>query len=144
MRKKKLSRKQILTTPKYIYYDLGVRNVASGMPLNKRLLKTEFGGKLFEHFICLELIKRIKYSYPTWKYFFWRTNHGLEVDFIIQTEDEIIPIEIKYTDTPQKRHLSHLKIFMEEFKCKRGYVIGTFPRAMKLENNISAIPWDEI
>jgi len=140
----KLTRKQVLTTPKYIYYDLGVRNVASGMPLNKGILKTEIGGKLFEHFICLELIKRIKYFHPTWKYFFWRTNHGLEVDFIIQTDDEIIPIEIKYTDSPQARHISHLKIFMEEFKCNRGYVIGTFPRAMKLDDKISAIPWDEI
>lgn len=141
---KKKSRKQILTTPKYIFYDLGVRNVASNISFDKQILNTEVGGKLFEQFVCLELIKRIKYAYPAWKYFFWRTNHGLEVDFIIQTDEDIIPIEIKFTDTPQKRHIKHLQIFIEEFKCKRGFLVGTFSRAQKLTDKITAIPWNEI
>ena len=77
-------------------------------------------------------------------YFYWRTNNGLEVDFIIQTDDEIIPIEIKYTNNPQKKHIKHLEIFMDEYKCKKGYLVGTFSRAMKLTDKISAIPWNEI
>ena len=144
---KKKSRKQILSTPKYLFFDLGVRNVASDMVLDTKILKTEIGGKLFEQFICLELIKRIKYNYPTWKYYFWRTNNGLEVDFIIQTDEEIIPIEIKFTDVPQDSHIKHLKIFMEEYKqynVKRGFLVGMFSSAMKLTKNIYAIPWDEI
>lgn len=140
----KSSRKQILSASKYVYFDLGVRNAASEIPLNSKILKTEIGGKLFEQFICLELIKRIEYQYPHWKYFYWRTNNGLEVDFIIQTEDEIIPIEIKFTDTPQKNHIKHLEIFMEEYKAKRGFLVGTFPRAQKLSERIYAIPWNEI
>lgn len=141
----KRARKQILSTPRYVFYDLGIRNAASRTGLNSKVLKTEIGGKLFEQLITLELIKRIKYAYPYYKYFFWRTKTGLEVDFIIQTnEGEIIPVEIKYTDVPHKRHLSHLKIFMEEFNCKKGFLIGTFKRAMKLTDKITAIPWDEI
>lgn len=141
---RKKSRKQILTTPKYIYYDTGIRNAASGMPLNKQILKTELSGKLFEHFISLELIKRIKYQHSSWKYFHFRTNHGIEVDFVIQTDDELIPIEIKYTNTPDSKHIRHLKVFMEEFNCKQGYLIGLFKNALKLEKGIYAIPWNEI
>lgn len=141
---RKQSRKQILTTPKYIFFDVGIRNIASKMPIDNGILNTEIGGKLFEQFIILELIKRIKYAHYNWKYFFWRTNNGLEVDFIIQTNDEIIPIEIKYTDRPQPKHIKHLQIFMDEFKCKRGFLIGTFSRAQKLTDKISAIPWNEI
>lgn len=137
-------RKQILSTQKFIYFDLGVRNKAAKLTLNKKNLNKEIGGRLFEEFIILELIKRIKYCYPDWKYFFWRTNHGLEVDLIIQKEDEIIPIEIKYTNNPQKKHIKHLEIFMEEYKCKKGYLVGTFTRAMKLTDKITAIPWKEI
>ena len=141
---KKDSRKQILSTPKYIYFDLGVRNVASNMPLNKGILNTEIGGKLFEQFICLELINRIKYEHPNWRYFYWRTNTGLEVDFIIQTEEEIIPVEIKFTNTLRRDHIKHLKVFMEEYKIKKGFVVGLFEDTQKLENNIYAIPWQEI
>ena len=144
---RKESRKQILSTPKYIYFDIGVRNAASDISLNPKILKTEQGGKLFEQFVILEFIRRIKYSYPTWKYYYWRTNNGLEVDFIIQTDDEIIPIEIKFTDIPQDKHIKHLKIFMDEYKkykVKRGFLIGNFSSSMKLTENIYAIPWSEI
>ncbi len=143
----KKSRKQILSTPRYIFFDVGIRNEASRTHINEAVLKTETGGKLFEQFIILELIKRIKYAYPYYKYYFWRTKTGLEVDFIIQTEDELIPIEIKYTNTPRKEHIKHLKIFMEEYKkygIKKGFLIGKFSGAMKLEDNIYAIPWNEL
>ena len=143
----KETRKQLLTTPRYIYFDIGVRNAASRIDLNKKILKTEIGGKLFEQFIILELIKRIKYAYPTWKYYFWRTKSGAEVDFIIQTDTEIIPVEIKYTHIPQDKHIKHLQMFMEEYKkykIKRGFLVGRFSHAMKLTENIYAIPWNEI
>ncbi len=140
----KETRKQILTTPKYIYFDVGVSNAASGLDLNKKILKTEIGGKLFEQFVILEIIKRIKYQYPSWRYYFWRTKTGIEVDLVIKTDNEIIPIEIKYTDTPQRKHIKHLEIFMEEYKCKKGFLIGKFTRARKLTNYITAIPWSEI
>jgi len=140
----KETRKQILTTPKYIYFDVGVSNAASGLNLNKKILKTEIGGKLFEQFVILEIIKRIKYQYPSWRYYFWRTKTGIEVDLVIKTDNEIIPIEIKYTDTPQRKHIKHLEIFMEEYKCKKGFLIGKFTRARKLTENITAIPWNEI
>lgn len=143
---KKASRKQILSTPKYIFFDLGIRNATCSIPFKTSILK-ELGGKLFEQFIILELIKRIKYAHPTWKYYFWRTNHGIEVDFIIQTDDEIIPIEIKYTDTPQPKHIKHLQIFLEEYKhlkVKRGFLVGNFSTPQKLTQNIYAIPWYEV
>lgn len=140
----KKTKKQILATPKYIFFDVGVRNTICGIPDNPSILKTEIGGKIFEHFITLELIKRIKYKYPNWKYYFWRTNTGLEVDFIIQTEDEIIPIEIKYTTTPKEKHIKHLQIFMEEYNCKRGFLVGVFNDVRKLTKNIYALPWDKI
>lgn len=138
------TRKQVLNTPKYLFFDLGVRNSAAKLNLNSQILKTELGGKLFEQFICLELIKRIQYAHPTWKYYYWRTKNGLEVDFIIQTDDEIIPIEIKYTSNIQKKHIRHLQTFMNEYKAKRGFIVGIFSQAQKIEGNIYAIPWDEI
>lgn len=142
---KNLSRKQILSTPKYIFYENGVRNAAAKLPLNKNILNSEISGKIFEHFIVLEFVKRIKYEYPYWKYYFFRTNHGIEVDFVIETDErEIIPIEIKYTDTIQKKQIQHLNIFMDEFNCKRGYLVGLFKRPLKISDKITALPWNMI
>ena len=137
-------KKQILSTPKYLFFDVGIRNAICRIPFNKEILQTEVGGRIFEQFIILELIKRLKYEYQDWRYFYWRTNNGLEVDFIIQTDDEIIPIEIKYTNTPQNEHIKHLQIFMDEYGCKRGFLIGNFKETLKLTKDIYAIPWSEI
>ena len=137
-------RKQVLATPKFIYFDIGVRNTASKLTLRKGKLNTEIAGKLFEELIILELIRRIKYFYPRTKYYYWRTNHGNEVDFIIEKEGEIIPVEIKYTNSPKQKHIKNLQIFMEEYKVKKGYLVGIFSRAQKLTDKITAIPWKEI
>jgi len=137
-------RKQILSTPKFIYFDLGVKNTAAKLTLQKGKLNSVIAGKLFEELIILELIRRTKYFYPRAKYYFWRTNHGHEVDFIIEKEGEIIPIEIKYTNTIQDKHIKNLELFMDEYNIKKGYIVGTFSRPQKINDRIKAIPWNEI
>ena len=138
------TRKQVLSTPKYIYFDTGVKNAIINSFPDKKNLHPEQAGKLFEEFVILELIKRIKYHYPSYKYSYWRTNQGIEIDFIIQTPKEIIPIEIKYTKVSSESHIKHLKIFMDEFNVNRGFLIGDFRSPHMISKNITAIPWNYI
>lgn len=138
----KPGRKKTLSTPRYYFYDLGIRNAAANLALDPNLLKIDMGA-LFENFIVLELIRRIDYLAPkSWKYSYWRTTNDLEVDFIIETPEEIIPIEIKAATVPREKHIKHLKIFMKDYGVKRGYLVGQFSRPQKLTENITAIPWN--
>ena len=140
----KAGRKRILATPKYYFYDTGIRNAAAGLTLDENLLKTQ-GGVLFETFVVLELIRRIDYLYPhQWKYYYWRTTTDIEVDFIIDTGTEIIPIEIKYSTGTHARHIKNLRIFMDEYNIAKGFIIGNFPLPEKLADGITAIPWNWI
>ena len=134
-------RKKTLSTPRYYFYDTGIRNAAANLPLDSSLIKINLG-TLFENFIVIELIRRIDYLAPkSWKYSFWRTTSGAEVDFIIETPDEIIPIEIKAATSPSKKHIRHLQTFIREYGCKRGYVVGQFSLPQKMTEEITAIPW---
>lgn len=44
----KNARKRLLTSPRYYFFDLGVRNALSYLPLNQGLVKAQKGA-LFEH-----------------------------------------------------------------------------------------------
>jgi predicted AAA+ superfamily ATPase len=56
-----------------------------------RMLATE-GGHLFEHWVACELATRVAYLGRVYKLSFWRTVDGGEVDFILETPSEVIPI----------------------------------------------------
>ncbi len=100
--------KEITKQPKIYFIDTGLRNVIS------KTFETEPSGQLFENYILSELIKlgfQPKY---------WRTKSRAEVDFIIEKNKEIIPIEIKIkAENVEKGLLS----FIKEYSPKRAFIV---------------------
>ncbi|MCD6659250.1 MAG: AAA family ATPase [Lentimicrobium sp.] len=64
-------------------------------------LFTEFKGSLTENFVLNSIIKQFK-SMP----YYWRSGNEAEVDFIVQFENTIIPIEVKSDQNIKSRSLS--------------------------------------
>lgn len=139
----KNSRKRILASPKYYFFDLGVRNALARWPLSKDTANVQ-KGVLFEHFVMLEIIRRVRALNKNYKINYWRTSGGAEVDCIIDLGGEVIPVEIKSSPKVRPGELKGLKNFLEEYSeiAKIGYVITTGERKEKLAGNITALPWD--
>lgn len=136
--KKRQSRDIITKAPKYYLFDVGVANY-----LRKQHLGEERGeefGKAFEHFILMEMLAYRSYSSKDFTINFWRTKTGLEVDFIL-AEGEIA-IEVKGASRIDKRDLSALKIFAEEYLPKRNLVVCN-EKEKRLHGKIEIIPWSE-
>jgi predicted AAA+ superfamily ATPase len=108
-------------------------------------LKTQ-AGPLFENWVGLELLHRCRYAGRAWRLGFWRTAHYAEVDYIVETPDEIIPIEVKWTESPVEADARHLKLFLETFskQARRGFVICRCSAVRRLTDQIEAVPWHEI
>jgi len=138
-------RKEILSTPRFLFFDLGVRNAAADLPMSRELVKTQ-AGTLFEQWVLLELVARTTYLGRGYRVSFWRTRHGAEVDAIVETPKQDIPIEIKWTENPRPAEARHLELFLDKYatRAKRGYLICRVPRAMKLTERVTAIPWHEL
>ncbi len=138
----KNARKRILTSPRYYFFDIGVRNAMARVPLTDALINTE-KGKLFEHAVILELIRRIRSLNLDYKVFYWRTGGGAEVDCIIDTGSAIIPVEIKAGSRVASSELRGLVSFMDTYKklAKHGYVVTNGRVPEKLTDKITAIPW---
>lgn len=55
--------------------------------------------------------------------FYWRDKQKNEVDVIIETENSITPVEVKYRSNISKKDISGLLKFMDIFKIKKGVVV---------------------
>jgi predicted AAA+ superfamily ATPase len=90
--------------------DIGLLNAMAQIHeqvlLNKNQILTEFKGALTEQYVAQELISKYELYYWT------ATNATAELDFIIQKEQNIIPIEVKAEENLKAKSL---KIFEEKY-----------------------------
>ena len=106
-------RTELVKTPKVYFIDFGFRNVCIDNFTSQR---ADFG-VMCENFIFSELIK----NNVTVKY--WRTKSQAEVDFIIELNGEVIPVEVK-TTLKAERVTRAVHSFIEKHKPKRCYVLS--------------------
>ncbi|MBI3866907.1 MAG: ATP-binding protein [Verrucomicrobia bacterium] len=137
----KSPRKNLLATPKFLFFDLGVRHAAAGLNPSPDLVKAN-PGAVFEQWVGIELWNRLQYL-GGGKLYHQRTRDGAEVDFIIEQRGRLTPIEVKWTENPSVSDARHLLAFLNEKpkEAKHGYVICRCPRPLQLHEQITALPW---
>ena len=71
----------------------------------------------------------------------YRTEHGAEVDFIIETQKEVIALEVKASHQVHSSDLSGMKSFSDYFgkKCKKIVVYMGY--APKMIDKVEILPW---
>jgi predicted AAA+ superfamily ATPase len=133
-------RKNLLSTPRFFFFDLGIRHAAAGITPELNLVQAD-PGKYFEQWVGIEIWKRLQYR-GEGQLHYLRTKDGAEVDFIIEMKGNLIPLEVKWTQTPAIRDITQLNLFLKENpKAKKGYVICRCPRPAQLNESITALPW---
>jgi len=138
------SRKRIIQAPRFLIFDLGVRHVLADLPVNDALLKLD-AGHIFEQWVLLELYYRARYMGRGYGVSTWSTTSGAEVDAIVETPDEAIPVEVKWTGNPSPRDAQHVETFirLHPTVSRRGYVVCRCPTRQQLTDNVIALPWNE-
>ena len=101
--------KEIVKQPKIYFVDTGLRNLISNS------FGTKPDGKTFENYVLSELIK----MGFTPKH--WRSKTKAEVDFIIENEAEIVPIEVKLRSNNKIGR--SLRSFIETYKPSRAFIV---------------------
>jgi len=104
------TRRRLIQTPKYLFFDLGVRRISANEGVNP---PASHLGLLFEQFIGLELLRLLNLMNKRGKLHFWRDVNGNEVDWVLNYNDQLIPIEVKLTDSPNLRDASICRLFWQ-------------------------------
>ena len=140
-------RTSIYATPKFYLFDIGIANSISKTYIAD--LKSTDAGKSFEHFIYLELLAYNSYRDKFVDINFWRTKHGVEVDFIISEYKKIkVAIECKLTSNIRERDLKGINAFAEEHDAEKLIIVcqeSSF-LSMKTKSNkeVLIMPWQEL
>jgi predicted AAA+ superfamily ATPase len=139
---KNASRKKLTKASKYLFFDMGVRRILAD---ESTKLTPDRKGEMFEHWIGNEIIKWININQRTSKLFFWRDSDGPELDWLIEYDGNLLPIEVKLNQRPKNSSIKHLKTFMREYKkADTSLVICTTEIMYQLEKNITVIPFQDL
>lgn len=137
----KSPRKNLLSTPKFLFFDLGVRHAAADLRPCEDLVQAN-PGPLFEQWVGIELWKRLRYL-GDGRLHYLRSRDGAEIDFIVERGGTLLPIEAKWTESPSLTDARHLLTFMAEHPraARQALIVCRCPRPMRLSERVTAVPW---
>ena len=111
------ARKEIVKSPIFYFYDLGLRNysIASFGNLYEY-------GLVFENLVFNLLRELIRFTGVT--IHFWRTKTKSEVDFVLKFGEEVLPIEVKYKNFRSPKVERALRSFVEKYNPQKAIVVN--------------------
>jgi predicted AAA+ superfamily ATPase len=135
------ARKNMLSTPRFFFVDLGVRHAAAGLTASPATVAAN-PGPLFEQWVGIELWKRLQYR-GRGSLTYLRSKGGFEIDFIVDDGKRLIPFEVKWTSRPSPSDARHMIAFISDHRarCRQGYIVCRCTRPARLHDSVTAIPW---
>lgn len=131
--KKPLENYRDIDSFKIYVSDLGLLCAKKDLAANDVLYMSEdindFKGGMAENYVDLQL------TINGYRTYYWESERGAEVDFIIQREGNLIPIEVKSADNTKAKSL---KIYMDAYKPE--YAIKLSAKNFAFEDNKKTIP----
>ena len=113
--------------------DLGLLAAKKDLAANDVLYMVEelndFKGGMAENYVNVQL------SINGYQTYYWESARGAEVDFVIQREGRLIPIEVKSADNTRAKSL---KIYMETYKP--DYAIKLSAKNFSFEDGKKTVP----
>ena len=136
-------RKRFIAHPRYYLFDPGITNALShtlGEELHPKIK-----GRRFEQFVISQLIAIIHYKRLDYQLYYWRTNHGSELDLLIcQGRRILCGVEIKSSRNIVKESLKGVKSFLSDNPDVPIFVLGQnlgSPRS--IADHIMIMNWDD-
>ncbi|MBI4041568.1 MAG: ATP-binding protein [Deltaproteobacteria bacterium] len=132
-------KRRLIQHPRFYFFDVGVLNGA----LDNFSVSGDRIGSLFEHLILQLILSGAKAHDDTVRMSNYRTNAGVEVDFILERKNELFAIEVKASKKITSSDLRGLKSFIDFYgkKC-RPLVIYLGEHALSMDG-IDILPTPE-
>ena len=113
--------------------DMGLLCAKKKLAANDVLYMTDelndFKGGMAENYVNVQLTIS---GYDTW---YWESDRGAEVDFVIQREGKLIPVEVKSADNTKAKSL---QVYIDRFKP--AYAIKLSAKNFGFENGKKTVP----
>jgi len=123
-----------MTSYKIYMCDIGLLGAKMGIPAiamlsEKAMLCSDMRGMLAENYVMQELVANGLTP------FYWESDGKAEIDFVVQLEEKVIPIEVKSSDNVKAKSLA---VFVSKYSPE--YSIRVSAKNFGFENEIKSIP----
>lgn len=135
--------KRLVKTPKIFFTDTGTLCHLVGLRDPEHASSGPMAGAIFETAVLSEIFKTIVHRGEEPNIYFWRTASGTEVDFILEREGKLIPIEVKHTATPRPAMGDGVRAFQTDMggKASKGWLIYPGDMDIPLGTGVEAMPF---
>ncbi len=134
-------RKRQKKSPKFYWFDTGVRRALAGtldLPVTPKSFEY---GSLFESFIVNEIYRLLTYSEKSFQLSFIRVDDNLEIDLILERPGQpTFLIEIKSTSTVNVNHVGALENYHKDIKNSIPIVLSRDKISKKI-GSVNCLHW---
>lgn len=132
---------RLTKTPKLYFVDTGLCSYLSKWPSYGTLESGAMSGAILENFVVSEVVKSYSIQGMRPLMYFYRDKDQNEVDILLESGDELTPIEIKKSATPSLHTLKN-KNFLSKLnkKINRGIVFCLRENSIPLSKDVVAVP----
>jgi predicted AAA+ superfamily ATPase len=107
-----ISKRQV-KTPKLYFYDVGLAAYLLGAESELHINRHPLRGNLFENMIVIEALKYRCHRGKRNNLYFWRDSKGNEVDLLVESGPNVMPVEIKSGATISEDFFKGLQTFTD-------------------------------
>lgn len=111
--------KRTIKAPKLYFFDTGIVIHLTKQSSPEVLLNDSINGAILENYVINEIIKTYQNECEDPLIYYYRDTNGNEIDLCIIYDNQIHPIEIKKTSTPDKKMIKSFHL-LDSLNIKRG------------------------
>ncbi|MDR1417680.1 MAG: DUF4143 domain-containing protein [Endomicrobium sp.] len=138
--------KRTIKTPKVYFLDTGLASLLCSWDSPESLLAGSQSGNMLETYVFGEILKSYWHNGENPNIFFYRDTDQKEIDFIIEKNMTLYPIEVKKTANPNQsdiKNFNTLSVFKKTIGT--GAIVCLYERAISMPNqNVVITPVWEI
>ena len=127
--------KRLTKSPKYYIRDSGLLHALLDIQDEEQLLRHPVIGHSFEGFIIEQICNQLG---PEWRYSFYRTQNGAEIDLIAERGENVLAVEIKRASKPTPS--SGFYSGATDIGATRRLIVHAGERAWDLDERTRAVP----
>lgn len=138
--------KRLVKTPKVYFTDVGLLCHLAGLKDPEHAASGPLGGAIVETAVLSEIVKAAVHRGEDPHTYFWRTSHGVEVDFVSERGGRLVPIEVKQTATPRPAMASGVSVFLNDYaqKSDKGWLVHLGDQRLPMGPNVVGVPFGEL
>jgi len=127
--------KRQIKAPKLYFTDVGLAAYLLGIENPEQVFRDPLVGNLFENMVVAEALKTMYNNGKNAEIYYFRNQHGLEIDLLLNKRRNVIPIEVKSSATFDLSFSKNIKLFQKiSDKIKSGYIVYSGDKTFETEN----------